>query len=1155
MRLTRTRLFAGILLAGTSLAAALPSIALVSPTPVVGPTNPGVFFTGTFVISGEEFLGGVVTTDGPLNLTGSPTVNSTGTTISQGYSIGCCAPQQGQTFHLIVTTPNGSASITDTITLAATNCINFPAGLIPFSSVSYVSAANSAGDHLVVGVPAPGALSLINASISLPTSTNQTFCDSQVQLAPQQFYPSVYVATALELSGNFSAFAGLLVNAANGQPYPNGVIPAGQLANVFAWRIGPAQVTPAVNGWSPTGSMSYARALFGAVLLPSGKVFAAGGCASCTAELFDPATGTFTLVGPPSAQVFKTVTLLKDGRVLILAALSDTEIYDPVSGQFSTLPATVEQTQFTATLLNDGRVLVVGGMGAEVFDPVAGTFAAAGPMSQNRTGHTATLLPDGRVLVAGGYPFGQLNIPLSSAEIFDPSQGTFSPTGSMHAPRYGNYAALLPSGMVLVGGGDEGPATAELFDPTSGTFALTGTPTAGSRISATATLLSNGQVLVAGGVLAGVSLPACLTCSAAATASSELYIPTAASFTPAGNMTATRGNAASTLLPDGRVLTTGGQSASGGSLSSAELFTPVAQGLVTSQTGLTFRIAQGSATPPPQTVAVLSNTATIPWSLSTHTYQGGSWLSVTPTSGSSVPGATPVTLTITANPTGLAAQDYYGAVILTPTDGTHPPITIAIVLHIVPAGTAAPPAVTPSGLLFLGTPGATLKSQAFTISNLTSAALAFNTVASGTPNWFAFTPQTGTINAAQTISITITATLGSMAAGVYPASIKLLFGDGSTQTVALLLVISATAGSAGVTTNETPEPFAITPEAAAACTATKLLPVFTAIGTGFNTSAAWPTALVVQVVDDCGVAINTGSVIVSFSDGDPPIGLLSTGNGNWAGTWVPVHNTTGFTVRADAQRLPLTGSVQVSGQVLSNPTVPVVATGGIVSNGDFAGAPAVGLLVSIFGSGLADGSAQFTNVPLPQRLGSTSVVLSGVELPQLYVSDTQVNVAIPYNVPVNTSQQLVVLRGNAVSVPVPLAVFASEPSILSVSGRGSGQGLIFNAITGMRADTNSPAAAGDYLVIYALGLGAVTPPIAVEDGAPPSPYEYAVAPVTVTVGGVPATVLFAGMTPGYVGLYQVNVAMPGGVTPGSQVPVTVSVAGKSGAGAITIAVH
>jgi uncharacterized protein (TIGR03437 family) len=149
----------------------------------------------------------------------------------------------------------------------------------------------------------------------------------------------------------------------------------------------------------------------------------------------------------------------------------------------------------------------------------------------------------------------------------------------------------------------------------------------------------------------------------------------------------------------------------------------------------------------------------------------------------------------------------------------------------------------------------------------------------------------------------------------------------------------------------------------------------------------------------------------------------------------------------------------------------------------------------------------------------------------------------------------VVLRGNAVSVPVSLAVFASEPSILSASGSGSGQGLIFNALTGTRADTNSPAGAGDYLVMYALGLGAVTPSLAIGDGTPSSPYEYAVGTVTVTVGGVPATVLFAGLTPGYVGLYQVNVMMPSSVAPGSQVPVTVSVAGKGGAGNITIATH
>src|SRR6202044_846579 len=138
-------------------------------------------------------------------------------------------------------------------------CVDFPSGFIPFSSIAYFTSADSAGDHLVVGVPMAGALTMIAANIPAPAFTNQTFCDAQVQLAPGQFYPNVYLPTAAELTGNFSAFAGLFVNAANGQPYPNGTIPSGQLANVFAWRIGPAQVMSANYDWSPTGSMEEPR--------------------------------------------------------------------------------------------------------------------------------------------------------------------------------------------------------------------------------------------------------------------------------------------------------------------------------------------------------------------------------------------------------------------------------------------------------------------------------------------------------------------------------------------------------------------------------------------------------------------------------------------------------------------------------------------------------------------------------------------------------------------------------------------------------------------------------------------------------------------------------------------------------------------------------
>ena len=134
---------------------------------------------------------------------------------------------------------------------------------------------------------------------------------------------------------------------------------------------------------------------------------------------------------------------------------------------------------------------------------------------------------------------------------------------------------------------------------------------------------------------------------------------------------------------------------------------------------------------------------------------------------------------------------------------------------------------------------------------------------STTPKWFNFTPSTGTINGAQSASITVTPSITGLTAGVYPGTIKLTFGDGSTQTVQLLLVISSTAGTAHA------RPAAAAPALKAVPTS-KLLPVFTTIGTGFNAPAAWPTPIVIDVVDDCGNAFNTGSVIVSFTDGDPP---------------------------------------------------------------------------------------------------------------------------------------------------------------------------------------------------------------------------------------------------------------------------------------------
>lgn len=201
----------------------------------------------------------------------------------------------------------------------------------------------------------------------------------------------------------------------------------------------------------------------------------------------------------------------------------------------------------------------------------AGTWSTTGSLNTARAVHTATLLTGGKVLVAGGTGNGGPSgyVALNSAELYDSSTGAWSLTGYLKTGRNTHTATLLPNGNVLVAGGCDGYQwlnSAELFNPTTGKWSTTG-PLAAGRHFHTATLLPNGQVLAAGGVglVGGYSDDL---------SSAELYNPSTGKWKAATSMKAPRTFHTATLLANGKVLVTGGDNSTNGILSSAELYDP-----------------------------------------------------------------------------------------------------------------------------------------------------------------------------------------------------------------------------------------------------------------------------------------------------------------------------------------------------------------------------------------------------------------------------------------------------------------------------------------------------------------------------------------------------------------------------------------------------
>ena len=611
------------------------------------------------------------------------------------------------------------------------------------------------------------------------------------------------------------------------------------------------------------------------------------------------------------------------------------------------------------------------------------------------------------------------------------------------------------------------------------------------------------------------------------------------------------------------------------------------QAVLLSQTGMSFTAVSGGGVIPPQSFGVINaGSGMMNWTASATTTGGGNWLTVCanscglvppaggwpPTTAQSGPAGTPAPqVTVGIDTTQLpSAGSYYGTVTVIAPGTANGSRSVAVFLKVLPANTPAPSAVQPTELIFYTTTTAASPpgSQPVDLYNVTGAAQNFVSQRSaGAASSFPLytLPGTGILDPQQPTQVVVQPGGTFKTAGTYTEALTFQFSDGTVQTVKVTVV--STVPPPPSTPNDRPKD-------ASVCVPKTLVVTAPTLTASFQVYAAWPFAITTNIQDNCNNPLTAGTVTMQFNgDGSPPLNMTSLSNGVWHGTWTPTNPNAAVTLTVTATGgTGLTGSETIGGNTSNQNATPQISTGSMTLASPPAvflpaaigamGAPAVcsnsttgaaaGLPLTVIAPGSVLAIASPTLTPLatsavmapagttlptilPGGSTGTSVYINGVAAPIYSVSPNLLCVAVPYEVPLNSSTQIQVHVGSARSEYVPVSVAAAQPAVLAVVDTTQAGALVM---------PGTPVAPGDTLAIYCLGLGATTPSLA--DGAvTPMGQAYSVSGVSVTIGagGQPATVP-AQLVAGTVGLYQIMVTIPAGVSPGT-LPLSITAADQT----------
>ena len=544
-------------------------------------------------------------------------------------------------------------------------------------------------------------------------------------------------------------------------------------------------------------------------------------------------------------------------------------------------------------------------------------------------------------------------------------------------------------------------------------------------------------------------------------------------------------------------------------------------------TGIRFQARQGGGYTTTQNVQVLDvgdPASSLAWTA--QFVIGSQFFNAGPSSGNASPG-NPGMITIT--PTASALQgnpgSYYALVKISSSQALNSPLYVVLVLDLASSTSLPLPDPSPAGLVFIGPAGKPITTgQTVNVNTSSSTTVSFQaavlTADGGT--WLTATPGSGTSNGQSPGQITVTVDATNLAPGIYSGELDISI-SGAVRSVNITLIVLPAAELAAralpATVNCTPAAVAITE---------------TGLVNNFAVPAGFPATLVVQLNDDCGNPVSNASVTASFSNSDPPLMLREGQPGSYNATWQPGVVSQQMVVTLQAQAAQLKPAiVKLTGTINGNPTAPpsLFENGTVnVFNRVPAGALAPGMIIEVYGAGLATVKGNPGVLPLPDTFQGTSLIVGPYQAPLYFVSSGQLDVQVASELVANQQYPVIASLNGALSVPVLADIAAFQ---LGVAAQADGTVIAQHGANSAYVTANSPAKPGEVVVIYLSGMGATNPAVKSGQPAPSSePLARVTNQPTVTLDGQTASVQFAGLSPASVGLYQINFVVPKGARTG-----------------------